>query len=52
MFALQDLVDFWTPPRLKRPTDILIPPKSLNRIDVVLTKLGLTWKTMNDNIQK
>jgi hypothetical protein len=47
----QEEYDFWSPPSLSNPTDILVPPQQVDSLKSFLGLLESPFEVMKENLQ-
>ncbi len=47
----QEEYDFWSPPSMVAPTDILVPPQQIPSINAFLGLIGAKYEIIKQNVQ-
>lgn len=47
----QEEFDFWSPPSMVSPTDILVPPQQISSIGAFFSLVGAKYEIINENVQ-
>jgi hypothetical protein len=47
----QEEFDFWSPPSMVSPTDILVPQQQISSIDSFLGLIGADYEILKQNVQ-